>query len=108
MTRTFDINDTIAALAPVLKKAGFKARPFKTTMMGQPRLSNFGDAAIFERGEKRVEIAADRSEVYVVLRDGDTDPFRLDQDCPRIAGKFGDVFDAATIKCLKAKLKAWI
>jgi len=108
MNRTFDINDTVAALAPLLKKAGFTARPYKTGFLGGPKLNSFGDAAIFERAEKRVEIAVDRSEVYVILRDADPEPIRLDQTCPRISGKFVDMFTAETIKCLKAKLKAWM
>ncbi len=108
MTRTFDINDTVAALAPLLTKRGFKPRPYKTGLFGGPKLNNFGDVAVFERAEKRVDICVDRSEVYVILREGDAEPIRADQDCPRIPNEFGDVLTAETIRCLKAGLKAWM
>jgi len=51
MNRTFDINDTVAALATLLKKAGFTARPYKTGFLGSPKLNSFGDVAVFERAE---------------------------------------------------------
>jgi len=108
MTRIYDINDTVAALAPVLKKAGFTSRPYKTGLLGGPKLHSFGDAAIFERAGKRVDICVDRSEVYVVLQESNATPVRLDQDCPRQSCEFGDIFTAETIKCLKAKLDAWV
>lgn len=113
MTKHYDIAATVKALAPVLKRGGFRQISHRPGLLGAPRYKAFGDVVVFEKPGKRVEICVDRSEVYLVLRADGEDSVRPDLDCPRDMDLIDGVaclprFTKATIECLKVKLRAWM
>jgi hypothetical protein len=113
MPKHYDIAATVRALAPVLKRGGFRHITHRPGLLGTPRYKAFGDVVVFEKPGRRVEICVDKSEVYLILRADGEDPVRPDLDCPRDMDLIDGVaclprFTHATIRCLRAKLKDWI
>jgi hypothetical protein len=113
MPKHYDIAATVKALAPVLKRNGFRQMTHRRGLLRAPQFRALGDAVVFEKPGKRVEICVDRSEVYLVLRADGEDPVRPDLDCPRDMDLIDGVtclprFTDATIRCLTAKLRAWL
>ena len=113
MPRHYDIAATVRALAPVLRRGGFRQMTHRPGLLGTPKYNGFGDSVVFEKGERSVKICVDRGEVYLILISPGEEPTRPDLDCPHDMGEIGGVacmplFTDATINCLTAKLQPWM
>ncbi|WP_421789915.1 hypothetical protein [Hyphobacterium sp.] len=91
MARYYDIAATVKALAPVLKRGGFRQKTHKPRLFGKPEYKSLGDVVVFEKGQKAIHICVDRGEVYLVLIDAGSEPVRPDLDCPRDMTDIGGV-----------------